>query len=71
MPSDKARKSAEAAILQQSQTIGQRIMGNMMDNIFLRSRSAKAKSGTSDIPVPSSPPKVSKSSLAVLFRGYC
>ncbi|KAE8721996.1 Brefeldin A-inhibited guanine nucleotide-exchange protein 5 [Hibiscus syriacus] len=57
-PSDKAQKSAEAASLQRSQTIGQRIMGNMMDNLFLRSRSAKSKSGTSDIPVPSSPLKL-------------
>ncbi|XP_039031733.1 brefeldin A-inhibited guanine nucleotide-exchange protein 5-like [Hibiscus syriacus] len=56
-PSDKAQKSAEAASLQRIQTIGQRIMGNMMDNLFLRSRSAKSKSGTSDIPFPSSPLK--------------
>ncbi|KAE8714059.1 Brefeldin A-inhibited guanine nucleotide-exchange protein 5 [Hibiscus syriacus] len=56
-PLYKAQKSAEAASLQRSQTIGQRIMGNMMDNLFLRSRSAKSKSGTSDIPVPSSPLK--------------
>ncbi|KAK8550374.1 hypothetical protein V6N13_118893 [Hibiscus sabdariffa] len=57
-PSDKAQKSAEAPSLQRSQTFSQRIMGNMMDNLFLRSRSAKSKSGTSDIPVPSSPPKL-------------
>ncbi|TYH15403.1 hypothetical protein ES288_A05G039300v1 [Gossypium darwinii] len=81
-PSDKAQKSAEAASLQRSQTIGQRIMGNMMDNIFLRSRSAKAKSGTSDIPAPSSPPKLpeavepeakdeEESPLMTTVRGKC
>lgn len=42
---------------QRTQTIGQRIMGNMMDNLFVRSFTTKAKSPTADA-VPSSPSKV-------------
>ncbi|XP_021277449.1 brefeldin A-inhibited guanine nucleotide-exchange protein 5 [Herrania umbratica] len=57
-PSGRSQKSAEAGSLQRSQTIGQRIMGNMMDNLFLRSLTSKSKSRTSEISVPSSPPKL-------------
>ncbi|XWS26510.1 hypothetical protein CRYUN_Cryun26dG0038000 [Craigia yunnanensis] len=56
--SGRAQKSSEAGSLQRSQTIGQRIMGNMMDNLFLRSLTSKSKNRTSEIPVPSSPPKL-------------
>ncbi|XWS70147.1 hypothetical protein CRYUN_Cryun03dG0024100 [Craigia yunnanensis] len=80
-PSGRAQKSAEAGSLQRSQTIGQRIMGNMMDNLFLRSLTSKSKSRTSEIPVPSSPPKLpeavepeakdEESPLMVTVRGKC
>ncbi|XP_038991495.1 brefeldin A-inhibited guanine nucleotide-exchange protein 5-like [Hibiscus syriacus] len=65
--SGRAHKSAEAGSLQRSQTIGQRIMGNMMDNIFVRSFPSKPKSPTSGTSVPSSPLKVRKSSLVVVM----
>lgn len=51
-PSGSASKSADDENLQRSQTIGQRIMGNL----FLRNLSSKPKS--SDASVPSSPVKV-------------
>ncbi|XWS72348.1 hypothetical protein CRYUN_Cryun02cG0032400 [Craigia yunnanensis] len=79
-PSGRAQKSAEAGSLQRSQTIGQRIMGNMMDNLFLRSLTSKSKSRTLDIPVPSSPPKLleavepeaeEESPLMATVRGKC
>ncbi|XVE97802.1 hypothetical protein REPUB_Repub03eG0050400 [Reevesia pubescens] len=81
-PSAEAQKSAEAGSLQRSQTIGQRIMGNMMDNLFLRSLTSKSKSRTSEIPVPSSPPKIpeavepeakdeEESPLMATVRGKC
>ncbi|RVW77012.1 Brefeldin A-inhibited guanine nucleotide-exchange protein 5 [Vitis vinifera] len=56
-PSGRAQKAAEVG-LHRSQTIGQRIMGNMMDNLFLRSLTSKSKSRVSDASAPPSPPKV-------------
>ncbi|KAK9274482.1 hypothetical protein L1049_021730 [Liquidambar formosana] len=47
-PSGRAQKPTEAGDLQRSQTIGQRIMGNMMDNLFLRSLTSKSKNRASD-----------------------
>ncbi|KAE8687589.1 Brefeldin A-inhibited guanine nucleotide-exchange protein 5 [Hibiscus syriacus] len=82
-PSGRAQKSAEAGNLQRNQTIGQRIMGNMMDNIFVRSFTSKPKSPTSGTPVPSSPLKVpdsadepeakdeEESPLMAAVRGKC
>ncbi|GMI89380.1 BFA-VISUALIZED ENDOCYTIC TRAFFICKING DEFECTIVE1, HOPM interactor 7 [Hibiscus trionum] len=81
-PSGRAQKSAEAGSLQRSQTIGQRIMGNMMDNIFVRSFTSKPKSPTSGTPVPFSPLKLPESSepeakdeeespLMATVRGKC
>ncbi|XP_022754739.1 brefeldin A-inhibited guanine nucleotide-exchange protein 5 isoform X2 [Durio zibethinus] len=80
-PSGRSQKSAEAGGLQRSQTIGQRIMGNMMDNLFLRSLTSKPKSRASEIPVPSSPPKLpevvepeakdEESPLMATVRGKC
>ncbi|OMO86408.1 SEC7-like protein [Corchorus olitorius] len=81
-PSSRAQKSDEAGSLQRSQTIGQRIMGNMMDNLFLRSLTSKSKSRTTEISVPSSPPKLSEavepeakgeeeSPLMATVRGKC
>ncbi|XP_035549064.1 brefeldin A-inhibited guanine nucleotide-exchange protein 5 isoform X3 [Juglans regia] len=56
-PSGRALKTADGG-LQRSQTIGQRIMGNMMDNLFLRNLTSKSKSPASDASVPSSPVQV-------------
>ncbi|XP_010520510.1 PREDICTED: brefeldin A-inhibited guanine nucleotide-exchange protein 5-like [Tarenaya hassleriana] len=53
-PSGKAQKDAEAGNVQQSQTFGQRIMGNL----FLRNLSSKQKTPTADLSVPSSPAKL-------------
>ncbi|KAJ7980503.1 Brefeldin A-inhibited guanine nucleotide-exchange protein like [Quillaja saponaria] len=81
-PSGRASKSADAGGLQQSQTIGQRIMGNMMDNLFLRNRTSKSKNRISDASAPSSPVKApdtvepdakdeEESPLLLTVRGKC
>ena len=57
-PSRISQKQSEAIGLQLSQTIGQRIMGNMMDNFFVRSFTFKSKTHASNVSVPSSPSKV-------------
>lgn len=57
-PSRRALKTADGG-LQRSQTIGQRIMGNMMDNLFLRNLTSKSKGPASDASMPSSPVQVS------------
>lgn len=57
-PSGSTLKTVDGG-LQRSQTIGQRIMGNMMDNLFLRNLTSKSKSHASDASVPSSPVQVS------------
>ncbi|KAH7856207.1 hypothetical protein Vadar_033926 [Vaccinium darrowii] len=56
-PSGRYQKQFEAGGLQRNQTIGQRIMGNMMDNLFVRSFTSKSKGRPSDVSVPSSPAK--------------
>ncbi|KAI9192745.1 hypothetical protein LWI28_027306 [Acer negundo] len=56
-PSGRSQKSTEAGYLQRNQTIGQKIMGNMMDNRFLRSFT-RSKSSVPDASIPFSPPKV-------------
>ncbi|KAK2645141.1 hypothetical protein Ddye_020336 [Dipteronia dyeriana] len=56
-PSGRSQKSTEAGSLQRNQTIGQKIMGNMMENRFLRSFT-RSKSSVPDASIPSSPPKV-------------
>lgn len=53
----KVQKASEAADLQRSQTIGQRLMGNMMDNLFVRSFTSKPKNPVLDVVTPSSPSK--------------
>lgn len=58
-PSRRDSKSADDGGLQRSQTIGQRIMGNMMDNLFVRSFTSKSKARPSDVVVPPSPSKFS------------
>ncbi|XP_047309757.1 brefeldin A-inhibited guanine nucleotide-exchange protein 5-like [Impatiens glandulifera] len=44
--------------LQRSQTFGQKIMGNMMDSVFVRSFTTKPKDRDSEFIVPSSPSKI-------------
>ncbi|XP_059634656.1 brefeldin A-inhibited guanine nucleotide-exchange protein 5 isoform X2 [Cornus florida] len=56
-PSGRSQKPVEAGGLQRNQTIGQRIMGNMMDNLFVRSFTSKPKNNASEVLVPSSPSK--------------
>jgi hypothetical protein len=55
--------------LQRSQTIGQRIMGNMMDNLFLRNLTSRSKSHASDASVPSSPVQVYHQYLSSRHKG--
>ncbi|THG19483.1 hypothetical protein TEA_007208 [Camellia sinensis var. sinensis] len=59
-PSGRSQKRSDAGGLQRNQTIGQRIMGNMMDNLFVRSFTTKSKNRTSDVSIPSSPSKECK-----------
>ncbi|GAU16778.1 hypothetical protein TSUD_200210 [Trifolium subterraneum] len=80
-PSGRTPKAADGGGLQRSQTLGQRIMGNVMDNIFLRNLTSKAKSPISDASQPSSPVRVAdtvepdakdeESPLLVTVRGKC
>ncbi|KAF2285092.1 hypothetical protein GH714_037842 [Hevea brasiliensis] len=78
----RTQKPADAAGIQRSQTIGQKIMGNMMDNLFMRSLTSKSKARASDASVPSSPVKVpdavepdakdeEESPLMATIRGKC
>ncbi|KAK7363367.1 hypothetical protein VNO77_05507 [Canavalia gladiata] len=77
-PSGRTPKSTDGG-LQRSQTLGQRIMGNM-ENLFLRNLT-KSKSRVSDASQPSSPAKVAdavesdtkneESPLLVTVRGKC
>lgn len=53
----KLQKASEAADLHRSQTIGQRLMGNMMDNLFVRTFTSKPKNLASDAVIPASPSK--------------
>lgn len=55
-PSGRAKEPAASEGLQRSQTIGQKIMGNMIDNLFVRSFTSKPKNMNEAL-VPS-PPKV-------------
>ncbi|KAI3470391.1 hypothetical protein Pfo_027054 [Paulownia fortunei] len=56
-PSGRTTRPTDGGGLQRSQTIGQKIMGNMMDNLFMRSFTSKPKNRTSDVMIPSSPSK--------------
>ncbi|KAI3719333.1 hypothetical protein L6452_20230 [Arctium lappa] len=78
----KVQKASEAADLQRSQTIGQRLMGNMMDNLFVRSFTSKPKNPVLDVATPSSPSKsldvvehdaedVAESPFMGTIRGKC
>ncbi|CAN0918321.1 Brefeldin A-inhibited guanine nucleotide-exchange protein 5 [Linum grandiflorum] len=77
-PSGRAQKPET---LPRTQTLGQKIMGNMMDNLFLRNLTSKSKSA-SDASAPSSPLKVpnavepntkdeEESPLMAAIRGKC
>ncbi|KAI5415380.1 brefeldin A-inhibited guanine nucleotide-exchange protein 5 [Lathyrus oleraceus] len=81
-PSGRTPKAADEGGLQRSQTFGQRIMGNMMENIFLRNLTSKSKNPISDASLPSSPVRVAdtvepdtkdeeESPLLVTVRGKC
>lgn len=80
-PSGRTPKAADGGGLQRSQTLGQRIMGNMMENIFLRNLTSKSKSPIPDASQPSSPVRVAdtvepdakheESPLLVTVRGKC
>ncbi|CAA6658725.1 unnamed protein product [Spirodela intermedia] len=59
-PSVRSQKSAESDYLPRSQTFGQRIIGNMMDNLLVRSFTSKSKSSVADAALPSSPVKVAE-----------
>ncbi|XP_068661146.1 brefeldin A-inhibited guanine nucleotide-exchange protein 5-like isoform X2 [Aristolochia californica] len=49
---------AETESLQRSQTFGQRLMGNMMDNLLLRNLTSKSRNRPAEALVPSSPTKI-------------
>ncbi|KAK6941180.1 Mon2/Sec7/BIG1-like, dimerization and cyclophilin-binding domain [Dillenia turbinata] len=81
-PPESALKHGHAGGLTRSQTIGQKIMGNMMDNLFVRSLTSKSKNRSSDASLPSSPQKVhdivepslkakEESPLWEIVRGKC
>ncbi|PHT86511.1 Brefeldin A-inhibited guanine nucleotide-exchange protein 5 [Capsicum annuum] len=56
-PSGRSERPSGPEGLDRSQTIGQKIMGNMMDNRFIRSFTSKPKIQASDI-LPNSPSKL-------------
>lgn len=61
-PSGRTRPT-DGGGLQRNQTLGQKIMGNMMDNLFVRSFTSKPKIHTPDVSQPSSPSKVGIASI--------
>lgn len=65
-PSGRTRPT-DGGSLQRTQTLGQKIMGNMMDNMFMRSFTSRPKIQTPDASQPSSPSKVGFASLASIF----
>lgn len=60
----KTPKLADAGGLQRSQTLGQRIVENVMDNLFLKNFSSKPKIQTLDASRPYSPNKVEDAEAA-------
>ncbi|KAH6769452.1 HOPM interactor 7 [Perilla frutescens var. frutescens] len=55
-PSERATES-DGGTLHRSQTFGEKFMGNMRDNLFVRSFTSKPKNFTSDVVTQSSPAK--------------
>ncbi|KAL6545251.1 Brefeldin A-inhibited guanine nucleotide-exchange protein 5 [Orobanche gracilis] len=62
-PSNRAVRPTDGEDIQSSQTFGQKILGNMMDNLFVRSFTSKPKNLASDAMVPPSPSKVSDATM--------
>ncbi|KAL7148741.1 hypothetical protein ABFS83_06G199500 [Erythranthe nasuta] len=56
-PSNRTTKPNDGGGLQRSQTLGQKIMGNMKDNLFVRTFTSKNKSLPSDVLMSFSPSK--------------
>ncbi|CAI0448209.1 unnamed protein product [Linum tenue] len=78
-PSGRAHKPET---LQRTQTLGQKIMGNVMDNLFLRNLTSKSRAPPPDASAPSSPIQVpeavesdirdeEESPLMAAIRGKC
>ncbi|KAK1413426.1 hypothetical protein QVD17_35199 [Tagetes erecta] len=57
--SENSDNSPQKPTLQRSQTIGQRLMGNMRDNVLVRSFTSKPKNRTSDVVIPNISPSKS------------
>ncbi|KAJ9558540.1 hypothetical protein OSB04_013154 [Centaurea solstitialis] len=55
--SENVEKSPGGPSLRRSQTIGQKLMGNMMDNLLVRSFTSKPKNAVLDALIPPSPSK--------------
>ncbi|KAL6565292.1 hypothetical protein OROGR_002243 [Orobanche gracilis] len=64
-PSNRAVRTTDGGDIQSSQTFGQKILGNMRDNLFVRSFTSKPKNLASDAVVPSSPSKVSDATMEI------
>ncbi|KAL6558216.1 hypothetical protein OROMI_018566 [Orobanche minor] len=56
-------RPTDGGVLQRNQTLGQKIVGNLMDNIFTRSSTLKQKIHTPDASQPSSPSKLGTASI--------
>lgn len=56
-PSGREQKHDDAASFQRSQTFGQRIMGNVMDNLLVRTLTMKSKGRPEEVQLPSPPVK--------------
>lgn len=61
--------SEESNGFQRSQTFGQRIVGNVMDNLFLRNLTSKSRSAVADELVPSSPSKMPEAVEPIYNKG--
>ncbi|KAL6565308.1 hypothetical protein OROGR_002259 [Orobanche gracilis] len=62
-PSNGAVRPTDGGDIQSSQTFGQKILGNMRDNLFVRSFTSKPKNLASDAVVSPSPSKVSDATM--------
>lgn len=80
-PSASSQKPTDSGDLQRSQSLGQRIMGNVMENRFLRGFTSKTKSQELDVsgqsqtqlpePVEFDPEDGAESPLLATIRGKC
>ncbi|KAL6516751.1 Brefeldin A-inhibited guanine nucleotide-exchange protein 5 [Orobanche hederae] len=62
-PSNGAVRPTDGGDIQSSQTFGQKILGNMRDNLFVRSFTSKPKNLASDAVMSPSPSKVSDATM--------